>query len=538
MNVERAPLQQLAAPAPPTPTPPAPHMQPMPPVPSPRASRGGLAVALALAALGMLYGPTLWSMADVWLRSATFAHGIVIAPISGWLIWRQRQQLQQLPVRPATLALPLMPALGAVWLLATVAHVQVLQQFCVVLMAITAVITILGGQLARALSFPLGYLLLAVPFGEVLIAPLIDITASFCVLILQALAIPVFRENNYLTLPTGTWSVVEACSGLRYLIASLAMGTLYAYLTYRSTWRRLAFVAVSLLVPVIANGMRAAMIIMLGHWSDMTVALGVDHLIYGWVFFGLVTLLLFWIGGHWRQQPAPWPPIVAPVTFAPPSTVRLAAVTVAALALAAIWPAIALLAADRDAAPAVPHRALRLAAPPAPWRESAMTATDWHALHQGQPSRWSANYVDAGSGRTVSLQLTWYRHQRRHDELLAPVERVMVPGLPRWHATPIGQRQIVVDGRRLEIHQTIEQSSSVKLLVWRWYRQQDVDTSSAVLLKLLTAKNKLLGRSDSAAEIVVACAYDDDPAPAGRAMAALLQAMLPAIGQGLDDVAR
>lgn len=535
MTVERATRQQLAAAAPATPAPLTPHR---PLMPSSRVGRSGLAVALALAALGVLYSPTLLSMADVWLRSATFAHGIVIAPISAWLIWRQRQQLRQLPVRPAPLALLLTAALGAVWLLAAVAHVQVLQQFCVVLMAITAVITILGGRLARAMAFPLAYLLLAVPFGEVLIAPLIDITASFCVLILQALAIPVFRENNYLTLPTGTWSVVEACSGLRYLIASLAMGTVYAHLTYRSTWRRLAFVAVSLLVPVIANGMRAAMIIMLGHWSDMTVALGVDHLIYGWVFFGLVTCLLFRIGGHWRQQPAPWQPIAAPATSSPPSPVRLAAVTVAALALAAIWPALALLAADRDAAPAVPHRALRLAPPPAPWHASAMTSADWHALHQGQPSRWSANYVDTGSGRTVSLQLTWYRHQRRHDELLAPVERVMAPGLPRWHATPIGQRQIVVDGRRFEVHQTIEQSASVKLLVWRWYRQQDVDTSSAVLLKLLTAKNKLLGRSDSAAEIVVACAYDDDPAPAGRAMAALLQAMLPAIGQGLDDVAR
>jgi exosortase A len=468
---------------------------------------------------------------------------MVIAPISAWLIWRQRRQLRQLPVRPAPLALPLLAGIGAAWLLAAVANVQVVQQFCVVLMAITMVVAILGVRMARAVTFPLAYLLLAVPCGEVLIAPLIDITAGFCVVILQALAIPVFRENNYLTLPSGTWSVVEACSGLRYLIASLAMGAVYAYLTYRSTWRRLAFVAVSLLVPVVANGMRAAMIIMLGHWSGMTVALGVDHLIYGWVFFGLVTLLLFWIGGRWRQPASPLRPIqIGNVSPARTSPTRLAAITAAVIAISAGWPALELLATAHEARSLIADRELTLSAPPPPWRASAMAPADWHALHQGRPSRWSANYLDTRSGRTVSLQLTWYRHQRRHDELLAPVERIVVPGLPRWHATPLGPRRITVAGRRLDVDQSIEQSANVKLLVWRWYRQQirqqSVETGSVVLLKLRTAQAKLLGRDDSAAEIVVACAYDDDPASAGQAMTALLQAMLPAIDQGLHDVAR
>ncbi len=47
----------------------------------------------------------------------------------------------------------------------------------------------------------------------------------------------------------------------------------------------------------LANTLRAYIIVMLGHFSDMKVATGADHLIYGWVFFGLVMFLLFWIGG-------------------------------------------------------------------------------------------------------------------------------------------------------------------------------------------------------------------------------------------------
>ncbi|MPQ56031.1 exosortase A [Duganella sp. FT27W] len=493
---------------------------------------------LALAALLVLYCASVRSLFDVWIRSATFAHGFIIAPIAAWLVWRQRAHWRHVPIRPALLALPVLAAVGAGWLLAMVASVQVLHQFCLILLVIGSVVAIGGVALGRALAFPLAYLLLAVPFGEVFIAPLIDFTTAFCVITLQILGIPVFRENNYLTLPTGTWSVVEACSGLRYLIASLAMGAVYAYLTYRSTWRRLAFIAVSLVVPVIANGVRAALIILLGHYSDMSLALGVDHLIYGWVFFGLVTLLLFWWGARWRQPEAPVPSVPsAPAPSASPR--RLAAMTAAVVTLCAIWPAIERLVAARDTAPAtdvMAGRPFRLPAPPTPWTATPMAPTDWHALHRGLPRRWSANYHD-GSGATVSLQLTWYQHQRRRDELLSPVRRMVVPGLPRWLETPAGQHDITVGGRRITVQQTIEQSANVKLLVWRWYRQQDLETASPVMLKLVIAKNRLLGGDDSAAEIIVASSYDDEPAPAERAMTALLDALLPAIEQGLHHVA-
>src|SRR5690606_22417596 len=95
-----------------------------------------------------------------------------------------------------------------------------------------------------------------------------------------------------------------------YLIASITLGALYAYLTYRSWKRRLLFVIAAMIVPVFANGGRAYMIVMIAHLSDMKLALGVDHYIYGWVFFGLVMLLLFWIGSFWREdeQPAPGRP--------------------------------------------------------------------------------------------------------------------------------------------------------------------------------------------------------------------------------------
>jgi hypothetical protein len=60
-----------------------------------------------------------------------------------------------------------------------------------------------------------------------------------------------------------------------------------------------------MIVPVIANGLRAYMIVMIGHLSSMQLATGVDHIIYGWLFFGLVMFLMFWIGSYWREDTEP-----------------------------------------------------------------------------------------------------------------------------------------------------------------------------------------------------------------------------------------
>ena len=245
---------------------------------------------------------TTWSMISIWERSDTFAHGFLIFPFSAYLIWGQRKRLSTLYLRPNPVALSVLGVLGFSWLLATLASVQVLAQFLLIAMIPVAVWAILGNQMVWALAFPLAYLLLAVPFGEALIPPLIDFTADFTVRALQLTGIPVYREGSFFSIPSGNWSVVVAWIGLRYLIASFTLGTLYAYMTYRSLARRLAFIALSLIVPIIANGIRAYLIVMTGHLSDMSLAVGVDHLVYGWVFFGFVTLLLFWIGSFWRED--------------------------------------------------------------------------------------------------------------------------------------------------------------------------------------------------------------------------------------------
>ena len=301
-----------------------------------------VAATAVVAGLLAVYWQTATSIEAIWRRSETFAHGYVVLPIVAWLIWRKRADLAGLMPQPYWPALAAIAVFGFGWLLGELGSVLSAQQFALVFMAIMGLFAVLGFEISRRIAVPLAFVLFAVPFGEFLVPWLIDRTADFTVVALKASGVPVYREGNHFTIPTGRWSVIEACSGIRYLIASSMVGTLYAYLYYRSMTRRIAFVLFSIVVPIVANWARAYMIVMIGHLTENRLAVGVDHLIYGWVFFGVVMLIMFWIGARWREdepsrQSAVIHPTAQPPAAAQAMPIAVFAAVVAALVLGMVW---------------------------------------------------------------------------------------------------------------------------------------------------------------------------------------------------------
>ena len=253
----------------------------------------------------VLYWPTASAMATIWWRSDTYAHGLVVPPAALWLMWRKRAQLATLAPKPTLLGLLCMLGAALLWLAGDLVSVNAVTQFAFMALIVSAVPTLLGWQVTRALLFPLLYLFLAVPVGDFMLPVLMSWTADFTVLALRWSGVPVYREGLEFIIPSGSWSVVEACSGIRFLISSITIGCLFAYLSYRGMGKRIAFVVVAIGVSILANWLRAYMIVMIGHLSSNELATGVDHLVYGWVFFGIVNLAILFIGVRWADAPAP-----------------------------------------------------------------------------------------------------------------------------------------------------------------------------------------------------------------------------------------
>lgn len=250
----------------------------------------------------LIFFETWTSIVEIWSRSKTYTHGYIIVPISIWLIWSKRDRYKTLC--PSTNWLPLIAiiASGFLWLTANLINVLVIQQYAVVAMLLGSFWVILGTRVALQMAFPLSFLLLMVPVGETLIPPLMEYTATFTVAMIRMTGLSVFREGMHFSLTSGNWSVVEACSGINYLIASITLGLVFAYITYSSYWKRGLFFFFSILVPILANGFRAYMIVMIGHLSEMKLAVGVDHILYGAVFFGLVLMIMFYVGSFWKDS--------------------------------------------------------------------------------------------------------------------------------------------------------------------------------------------------------------------------------------------
>ncbi|WP_199610874.1 exosortase A [Flocculibacter collagenilyticus] len=260
-----------------------------------------LIVATTLVWAGVFY-PTIESAVLIWQRSDTFAHCFLILPISAYLIWQKQQVLSYTQSKPNFwVSIPIVLVLF-IWLLGITSTTLALEQLAAFTILPLMIWLVIGNQAVKHIWFPLCYILFSVPIGEFLIPQLQNITADITVFSLQLTNIPVYREALYIAIPGGLFEVAVACSGIRYLIASAALGTLYAYLTYNKLHKQIIFIVFATLLPIIANGIRAYGIVMIAHLSDMKYATGVDHLIYGWIFFGIVIFIMFWVGNIWRDN--------------------------------------------------------------------------------------------------------------------------------------------------------------------------------------------------------------------------------------------
>lgn len=479
----------------------------------------GIALMSAMLALFIFHFATVRSIVSIWNSSETFAHGYIILPISMWLIWKRRDILKQIPSVPYWPTLILLAACGFAWLLAELGGVQVVKQYAFVAMIPFIVLAILGVRGSWAIAFPLAFLLLAVPFGDIFIEPLIGFTADFTVAALQATGIPVLRNGNNFEIPSGTWSVVEACSGVRYLIASFTLGCLFAYLNYRTRVRQLMFIVLSIVVPIIANGMRAYMIVMIGHLSGMELATGVDHLIYGWMFFGLVMFLMFWIGSFWREdapEQAVQNPLDSPVPIGTSASVMpVIAATVATIACIGAWPLYALFI-DRALADSSP---VQLSAFDTQWQESK-PFTEW------KPQFFPANnelfrFFQRGNQR-VGLKVMLYRNQGSGSQLISSSNKLVVEKDPQWQRLATSTRQEMIGSSKLMVREAVIRGVPSSLVIWQWYWIDGKFTSNDYVGKLLQARKKFLMRGGDDAALLVFAPYSDNPSEAREVIRSFL----------------
>ena len=478
-----------------------------------------VAVLLLQLVILLLYWDTGAAMVHIWNRSETFTHCYVVPPIVAWLIWRKRGELVPMQPRPSPWAL--VPMVGAVvlWWLGDLVNVAAAMHFALAAMLVVSVPLVLGWHVAYTLVFPLAFLFFAVPIGEFMTPTLMHWTAEVLVASLRLTGIPVYQEGQHLVIPSGRWAVVEACSGIRYLMATFMVGSLFAYLNYQGARKRLIFVAVSLVLPVLANWVRAYIIVMLGHLSDNQIATGVDHLVYGWVFFGVVILALFFIGARWAD-PEDGDRLEAEAVRRaglradrPAATWQLGLLAAASLAVLAL-PNLSTLQPSSGSATA----AVQLQLPDAlgRWQVTAQPAVQWAPKFPMATRNVAGSY--RGPTGEVTVHLAYYRNQHADVKLVSSINGFVSDG-QAWHV--VAQRVVstMVDGRSLAWRQAVvtmtdgtAATQGNRLTIWRLYWLGGHLAQDDVRAKLLQAWQAIQGEPDDGAAVHVVSHLQDEAA--------------------------
>ena len=259
-------------------------------------------LAIGALAFGLAFHVEVVRAVQVWDESTAYNHCFLILPISAYLVWERRKALAASSPRPNGWLVLAMVPVGLVWLFAAEAQIMEGRELAAMALFQLFILAVVGFKVWRISAFAILYLFFLVPSGAFLTAPMQNFAARFAVDGVQLLGIPVYSNGLNIEVPGARFTVAEACAGLRFLIASIALGTLYGYTMYRSWKRRAAFIVVSTIVPIIANGMRVMGIVVLGYWLGDAQAATADHLIYGWVFFSMVSVILIVMGLPFRQD--------------------------------------------------------------------------------------------------------------------------------------------------------------------------------------------------------------------------------------------
>jgi exosortase A len=452
--------------------------------------RHAIGLAIAAAAILLLFRDDVARLVSIWWTSTTFGHCLFIPPVIGWLVWQRRRELAALMPVAWWPGLALVALGGIGWLMGDAGSVSFARQLGLIVMLQGAVVTLLGPQVARGLAFPLGYALFLVPFGEELEPALQAVTVRMVMPLLHLFGVP--ASSNGVLIHAGRYwfEVAEACSGAKFVIAMLAFGVLVANVCFVSWRRRAWFLLAALVVPVLANGVRAFGTIYAAHLISVEAATGVDHIVYGWLFFGLVMAAVLAIGWRWFDRP-PDAPAFDPAALPPVrgGRVGLPLAVLLTVALAGVWPAWSAAIAHR-ATPLPGHIDLPRVAG---WTRAPLSRrAPWQPYYPGADHSLFGRY--AAGGAEVDFAIAVFGAQGEGHKIGAFGTGVLREE-DRW--LRVANDAPIAGGKAMRI----TAAGPVERVVATWYVVGDTVTSDERVVKIETMKAKLLGGPQRAVAI-------------------------------------
>ena len=249
------------------------------------------AISMLSGLILILYGRLLLSMAEQWWNDPDYSHGFLVPVFAAYILWRERGRRREVPVRESNWGLPVTLSAIGLLILGILGSEHFTARFSLLILISGIVVFLAGWQMLRSLAFPIGYLAFMIPLPAViyyqLTFPLQILASRLGASGLVALGVPAVRQGNLLILPNCTLEVVEACSGVRSLLALVPAVIAYVYFAEPSIWKRFILIAAIVPTVVMTNGLRLVALGQLSYFLGPEVDTGLTHIGLGLAFFAL-----------------------------------------------------------------------------------------------------------------------------------------------------------------------------------------------------------------------------------------------------------
>lgn len=265
-----------------------------------------------------LFGYEINAIVLQWITDPAWSHGFLIPFFSLYFLNQRKQDILNVDVKPSYVGLMLLAAAIIFYPLNIVHFRYGYLNPLTVLVALGAVVLLLGGwKMIRYTWLPIAYLVFAIPlptrYYMMITMPMrqLDTICATAILNLvngidanaSGVVIDVFYKGNRIQ---PSLNVAEACSGMRLLMAFVALGVAMAYLHYRPAWQRIVLLLSTVPIAIFCNIVRVTVTGFIYILINPVYAQGIYHDLLGMatlpLAFGMYGLLAWFMSSLFEEE--------------------------------------------------------------------------------------------------------------------------------------------------------------------------------------------------------------------------------------------
>lgn len=484
---------------------------------------------LSILLFAVAFAPEWRSYFELWYHSIVYSHGFLVLALSLYLLWRQWPELRTRTISPSLIGFAALISSCLLILLAKAADIRTITLLLLPFVILSWGWALWGGAFIKLCGVPILILVYAAPIWDDF-SPLFQVITVFAnELLLSLVDIPAEIKELYITIPGGTFFVAGGCSGVRYLMVALCLGTVYGNLFYGDARRTFFLTLVAGALSMLANWIRVFGIIVAGHVTEMETSLVEDHETFGWIVFLIIALVpLFFIARKLETPDTDLDVLRQAIPkdsgkrYQDNKAVQATVISfLIILAVPTVFYSQTSLFVERDGA-----RLPGLPVAPKDWRGPLRFADFWKPSFQNEDIDLSGIYVSK-TLQQVQLQITGYHTQGQGKELIYHSNRLY--DSDEWSLVSSNILHSGLEDQGInEVRESIleRRHGTERIIIWSWYFLDGYQGPSVLKTKLIGGIRKLMGDGSGALIAVAARCPNDEECKEQRAdIQSLLKAM-------------